>query len=373
MNRSLTSLLACCWLLSCQLFRPGDRIDLVVEVRTGDFFRELAHSALPALDSLLDDATRRQAAAGGPYVAHVATAWQEAGKPLNRLALPFMAQGRPLQLASSDEAVLAWLADTLQTELDHTAAVLAGRIEALTGWEPEVRVAPTAEGERIYLGIYGEVNKFALEAILLRRGVLHVRRPWTYAKAMPILEAIAGRDSAEAARFWSVLKPLPADDPSQAAALAVTQDTAQVNAWLHDPRAKFQVPEGTHFRWLAKPLPGTDVYELYLLWENRDDLKLSGPAVTRCQVQESAYLPDTWEILIDMAPSTANAWASLTQKSVGLHLALEMDGKVYSVPRVMEPMRGGKAMLTGHFSRAEAEALAALIAHEALPLPLTIR
>ncbi|RMG58598.1 MAG: protein translocase subunit SecD, partial [Bacteroidetes bacterium] len=93
--------------------------------------------------------------------------------------------------------------------------------------------------------------------------------------------------------------------------------------------------------------------------------------VTGAEVRRGEYLPDTWEVLIEMNPAAAEPWAALTRAHIGKHLALVLDGRVYSAPRVMSEISGGKLMITGNFSRDEARELAALL--QQAPLPLKLR
>jgi preprotein translocase subunit SecD len=61
-----------------------------------------------------------------------------------------------------------------------------------------------------------------------------------------------------------------------------------------------------------------------------------------------------------------------TSKNVGHLMAIVLDGKVISAPRIREPILGGTGIITGRFSVAEAQDLALLLRAGALPAPLTI-
>jgi preprotein translocase subunit SecD len=61
-----------------------------------------------------------------------------------------------------------------------------------------------------------------------------------------------------------------------------------------------------------------------------------------------------------------------TSKNVGRLLAIVLDGKVISAPRINEPILGGSGQISGSFSVAEAQDLALLLRAGALPAPLTI-
>ena len=65
-------------------------------------------------------------------------------------------------------------------------------------------------------------------------------------------------------------------------------------------------------------------------------------------------------------------FADITKASVGRKLAIVLDGKVQSAPRINEPITGGEAQITGSFSPEEASELALVLRSGALPAPIVI-
>jgi len=65
-------------------------------------------------------------------------------------------------------------------------------------------------------------------------------------------------------------------------------------------------------------------------------------------------------------------FAALTKDNVGRQLAIVLDGRVYSAPRINEPIPSGEAVISGHFSPDEAKDLAIVLRSGALPAPLII-
>ncbi|MBL4721387.1 MAG: protein translocase subunit SecD [Alphaproteobacteria bacterium] len=61
-----------------------------------------------------------------------------------------------------------------------------------------------------------------------------------------------------------------------------------------------------------------------------------------------------------------------TQENVGQLLAIVLDNKVISAPRVNEPILGGSGIISGRFGVQEAQDLALLLRAGALPAPITI-
>ncbi len=65
-------------------------------------------------------------------------------------------------------------------------------------------------------------------------------------------------------------------------------------------------------------------------------------------------------------------FAQLTRENVGRLLAIVLDGRVYSAPRINEPIPSGEAVISGRFTPDEAKDLAIVLRSGALPAPLVI-
>ncbi len=65
-------------------------------------------------------------------------------------------------------------------------------------------------------------------------------------------------------------------------------------------------------------------------------------------------------------------FAGLTRENVGRLLAIVLDGRVYSAPRINEPIPSGEAIISGRFTPDEAKDLAIVLRSGALPAPLVI-
>lgn len=81
---------------------------------------------------------------------------------------------------------------------------------------------------------------------------------------------------------------------------------------------------------------------------------------------------DEWTITLDFTDKGTERFGAITTDMVGQVLAIALDGEVLSAPRIMDPIVGGRAMISGGFSADEARDLAALIASGPLPDGLSI-
>jgi preprotein translocase subunit SecD len=77
-----------------------------------------------------------------------------------------------------------------------------------------------------------------------------------------------------------------------------------------------------------------------------------------------------WEVQIKFNPEGAKLFGELTSKYVNKQIAIKLDEKIVSAPRVNEPILQGDAVITGGFSAREAQLLASQLKAGALPVPL---
>ncbi|MEK7849519.1 MAG: protein translocase subunit SecD [Candidatus Omnitrophota bacterium] len=67
-----------------------------------------------------------------------------------------------------------------------------------------------------------------------------------------------------------------------------------------------------------------------------------------------------------------NKFAEVTKNNVGQRLAIVLDGRIYSAPRINEAIPSGEAVITGRFTPDEAKDLAIVLRSGALPAPLVV-
>lgn len=78
------------------------------------------------------------------------------------------------------------------------------------------------------------------------------------------------------------------------------------------------------------------------------------------------------KIDMEFTPEGAKLFEEATGKLVGKHLAIVLDGKVMSAPRVIERIKGGRAEITGNFTIEEAKNLVIVLQTGALPVHLEV-
>lgn len=135
-------------------------------------------------------------------------------------------------------------------------------------------------------------------------------------------------------------------------------------------REKFadQVPEGSEilFEPLQKGEAGMPEF-------SQPRLIRQGAVLTGDVLQDARVNYDDFsEIYVGVTFDSkgASEFGKITEANVGKFMAIVLDGTVYSVPRINEPILGGRAQITGSFTTDEANDLAIVLRAGALPAPM---
>ncbi|HOY56140.1 MAG TPA: protein translocase subunit SecD [bacterium] len=99
--------------------------------------------------------------------------------------------------------------------------------------------------------------------------------------------------------------------------------------------------------------------------------QLSGKNLTRAQVQ---FDPQSGQpqVGLEFNDEGKTLFAEITEQNVGKPVAIFLDGQPISVPRVDEPIKEGKAVISGRFNIKEAKQLVERLNAGALPVPITL-
>jgi preprotein translocase subunit SecD len=99
---------------------------------------------------------------------------------------------------------------------------------------------------------------------------------------------------------------------------------------------------------------------------------LTGNELTDASVQADPNSPGNWQVSITFSATGAQRFGDITEQNVGRHLAIILDGSVYSAPRINERIPGGRAVITGQFTVDQARDLAIVLREGALPAAVSI-
>jgi len=107
----------------------------------------------------------------------------------------------------------------------------------------------------------------------------------------------------------------------------------------------------------------------------RRPIFLKKTALTGAHLKSAAPSTDQYGrpiVNIEFKSDGAQLFAELTSKMVGKPIAIVLDGKIISAPNVNEPITGGKAQISGHFSIEEMKDLVIKLKAGALPVPVKL-
>ncbi|MFH1578278.1 MAG: protein translocase subunit SecD [Candidatus Omnitrophota bacterium] len=130
---------------------------------------------------------------------------------------------------------------------------------------------------------------------------------------------------------------------------------------------------------LLKALEGDipDGYELKYSIEDNEPLLLEKQAVLTGKALENAYVRfDSNQfgqpiVALEFNPEGARTFAEVTADNVGRRLAIVLDGKTQSAPRIREAIPSGEAIISGRFTAEKASGLARIL-NNPLPLPIVL-
>ena len=157
---------------------------------------------------------------------------------------------------------------------------------------------------------------------------------------------------------------------------ATKNNRAKVSALLAQPEVAALFPKEMRFKWSAKPSTGEDglstgLYELYAIKMRRGSTK---PPLEGSVVTDASAVPDpqTGEMGVSLMMNNegAEAWGRMTSVAAqngNREVAIVLDDKVYSAPRVINPILGGNTSITGNFTTSEASDLASILQVGQLP------
>jgi preprotein translocase subunit SecD len=99
---------------------------------------------------------------------------------------------------------------------------------------------------------------------------------------------------------------------------------------------------------------------------------LTGNELTDASVQADPNSPGNWQVAITFSATGAQRFGEITEQNVARHLAIILDGTLYSAPRINERIPGGRAVITGQFTVDQARDLAIVLREGALPAAVAI-
>jgi SecD/SecF fusion protein len=173
-------------------------------------------------------------------------------------------------------------------------------------------------------------------------------------------------------------------------ALRLIQTTAQLEFW-YLPSVQSDRNRMARYRIETRQESGQEVHVIYDTVQQKEidtveflqdqkrraqEIGEQNPVVTGADLQPNCKLVYDQlgrpQVSFEFKSEGARKFADFTRKHVGEILAIVLDNRIISAPRINEAILGGKGVIEGNFSAAEAAELATLLNSGALPVPLEI-
>ncbi|MCW3126914.1 MAG: protein-export rane protein SecD/SecF family [Bacteroidetes bacterium] len=147
--------------------------------------------------------------------------------------------------------------------------------------------------------------------------------------------------------------------------LAFGKDTAKIDKYLSMDVVKAAFPRNIKFIWSAKSRGDNNVYELFAIKTNQ---ALPGPPMGGEVITDAraGYDPDgSPDVTLNMNPQGAAKWERMTDEATKTDphrsVAIALDNRVFSAPRVTNKISGGNTQITGMGSVQESNDLANIL------------
>ncbi|MBC6995405.1 protein translocase subunit SecDF [Neolewinella lacunae] len=399
-------------------------MSVVLQVDLREFLRTLARNTKdPTFDEAINKASQAQSNAQDNYIALFADAWREVrgDKDLASIFSRNDALRDQIPMGTSDAEVIRILRDQADEAVASTYELLKKRIDRLGVVQPNVSL--DAERDLILVELPGienaerarsfltgaanlefydvkRIDQTAINALieidqlLERRAKIAAGRDSNYVEAKTyrydtlyraddlgnLTTEIDRIDTTEvtnqtAGPLFSIFSPNNGNLGPAVLGVATERNLAAVKDMLEDPEVERLLPRDVIYRWEASPLPideqGTlgDLYALYQLDLPRDGVApLTGEYVTTASAGPQ---PDgQLAVNLSMNSEGARIWARMTTEAANdqnRQVAIVLDDRVVSAPRVNGPIPGGNTAITGGFNVEEADDLANMLRVGRLP------
>lgn len=190
----------------------------------------------------------------------------------------------------------------------------------------------------------------------------------------PMLDDLLASEAAEPEAVQNPLLQVvrPFQGESIIFGAVAARDTARASELLNRPEVQRMLPQNVRLLYDAKSRvtdeAGQPLY--YLLGVRGGAPELTGDVITDARPDFDAFTNQP-QVSITMNTEGAQVWSRLTGANVGREVAIVLDNLVYSYPRIIDRIGGGRTSITG-VTRAEAEDIVVILKSGALPAPVDI-
>jgi SecD/SecF fusion protein len=153
--------------------------------------------------------------------------------------------------------------------------------------------------------------------------------------------------------------------------IVLEEDVPKIEDMLNAPEARI-MGRDIEFQFSIDRHPMQDGTLARFLYPLESTVAMTGDRLTMARERPDHQRPGNWLVAFDMDRMGARQFARLTGDNIGGFLAISLDGRVKSAPRINSRIPSGSGVIEGTFTTSEAFDLALLLRAGALPADVTI-
>ncbi len=403
-------------------------MNVVLEVSVPDVIDVLAdHKTDAAYKKSMDEARKDEEAGKGDFISLFIDNWKKngGGRSLASIFATQQMKGK-VNTQSTDGEVEAALRAELQSAIDNAENVVRQRVDKFGVVQPNIQ---RLEGQsRIMVEMPGVKEPERVRKLLQGSANLEFWETYNSQEIVPLLAQLNNRYAAlmsneQAADTTAVVaeEETAAADTTKAAAdafaaqlaksdakadkkaleeqkkqnplfavfqpvqgqglavvgYALARDTADVNKVIFSDVAKQILPAELKLRWGAKPedFGGNSRQEIFALYalkitEANGRAPLEGDVITGAKDDFDQMGHPS--VSMEMNSDGARRWSQITKMNIGKAVAIVLDDAVYSAPRILTQIDGGRSQITGNFTIEDTKDLANTLNSGKMPAPTRI-
>lgn len=279
-----------------------------------------------------------------------------------------------LKSNASDAEVIAALEKQVESQVDAAFNIFRTRIDQFGVVAPNIQKLQDKTGQ-ILLELPGVKEPERVTELLKSSANLEFFEVYNYEEVGGALQNLGAQFAAQDTVNKTQLMELLGGGGSQGSpiiGMVKTENRAMVDSILNTSLAKSILPSNFSALWQIKPeeVAVRDDKGQVVKKDNGEDkttpywylIALKGEPVLEGDVVTSATSEyDNMQgnvVSMRMSDKGAHQWANITGNNLGRAIAIVLDGKVYSAPRVNSRIEGGSSQITGDFTPEEANDLA---------------
>lgn len=136
---------------------------------------------------------------------------------------------------------------------------------------------------------------------------------------------------------------------------ASASDTTEINGLMKEMKGQLSPDIALKWGRSLNPYNEENIYSLYVLKAPGGKPALSGPIIAEISADESLSPEESPHFNITLTDSAREEFSRLTKNNIGRCIAIVVNGKVLSAPRVNAEIVGGRVWVTGPLTQNEAK------------------